>query len=298
MHRRTFLKGALSAFAIPSLSLSVAAEPSTPSISQTDLSQYGWKVTDPTPTIPSFSDSGRKEDVQKTSWGLNAFHGTNLPGKIEEATPLEDVDPLKHIWTTHVTTTDEDTKQVWTGSESGEAAASIDGTTEAAFEKYVTESVLQGEMEFRGEFHRKAAKQGTTGLLGQIPTFGPLIAQLTSWVWDMKTSVTTATEDTAHISQYYFSVPLTAISSDAESKVDEEVSLDYRGIYIDWFTDDNEFYAAGGVYPQSMEHMNVRLSEAFDSGMVDIDLGIDPEIQMETSRGFEKEVLDLLRKVG
>lgn len=298
MRRRAFLKTVPAAFATPLLaSETSSAKPSIPSINQTALNQHGWETADSKPVVPSFTEEDHQKMVRETEWGLNTFHGTKISDAVANATPLESVRPLQHIWAAHVKPSDKSEDLSWTGRETEEATAQIDGTTEAAYEKYIEGSILDGELDHVAEVHKKAAKQATTGVLGQIPVVGPLFSNAVSWGWTPKTSVTTATGDTAHISQYYFSIPVAALSPDAEDKVDEETSLDYRGIYIDWFTGNNEFYAAGAVYPQNRKHLNQRLSKAFDSGAMDVDLLGNTDYTLDTSKTYEQDILELLTKI-
>lgn len=285
--------------AVPILSSQSSAKSSPPTIKRSFLSKHGWTAVDSPPRTPSFTDDGHTEDLRKTSWTQNAFYGTTLPSAVEEVSPLEDVNPLKHIWATRVTPSDHNTKLAWTGGESGEAIVTIDGTTEAAFQRYVTEEILGAGMEYRGEYHRKGAKQGSLWGLSNVPWIGSLLSQGASLEWDMQSSITTGTGDTAHISQYFYSIPVTSFSSDAEENIDNEVSLDYRGLYIDWFTADNEFYAAGGVYPQDEQHLNARLSQAFDEGLGDWDgWGSDPDFTLGTDGNYEQEMVELLANIS
>lgn len=157
------------------------------------------------------------------------------------------------------------------------------------------ESILEGDIEFRGEWHRKAVEEGTGGLLGSLP--GPLGTTLEtafSWKWNLTTSVTTETGNTSHISEYYFSLPLTSVSADAEEQVETETALDFRGLYIDWFAEGNVFYAAGGIYPESENRLNEQLTDGFDSGILDFN---PPEFDISTDGAYEQEMIELLKEV-
>lgn len=224
----------MGAVAIPTTSTRTLASPRPPRIAQSELEAHGWEEVDTKPDLPPVINEDHPEDVDKTTFRLNAFYGTDLPAEIKSKTPLGDVRPLKHIWTACVTTTDATTEAVWNEGESAETAASIDGTAEEAFERYIQDSILDGDVEFRGEWHRKAVEEGTGGLLGSLPEpAGSILETAFSWKWNMTTTITTETGNTSHISEYYFSLPLTSVSDDAEENVESETALDFRGLYID-----------------------------------------------------------------
>ena len=296
MKRRQFIHSSCSLALIPFVSTTVSANSASnrrPKIPEDHLNGYGWERSSTSPEISGFEDSEHIENNQETSWGMNAFHGTAVRDAIEEETPFRRVRPLKHIWAARVTTDDEDTKRIWTEGEMAEAVSNIDSTTEHVFEQFMENSVLDGQLEFRGEWHRKAVSEGAGSLAGLVPG-GDVLYTMLSWTWDLQTTLTTATGNTASISEYYFSLPLNAIAENAEEEIENEVDLDFRGIYIDWFTEGNVFYSTGGVYPESEARLNEQLTDGFDAGVLDFDT---PEFDISTDEMYEQEMLDLLSKI-
>lgn len=265
-----------------------------PTIPEDHLNAYGWEMSSTNAKLPEFEEAKHIENIQKTRWGLNAFHGTSVRDAIEEETPFEGVRPLKHIWAARVTTDHELTKVIWTEGEAAEAASNIDSTTEHAFEQFMETDVLDGRLEFAGEWHRKAVSEGVGFLAGQIPVIGDGLSTAISWKWDLQTTMTTATGNTGSISEYSFSLPLEAIAENAGEEIENEVDLDFRGIYIDWFAEGNVFYSIGGVYPESKERLNEQLTDGFDAGILDFD---PPEFDISSNESYEQEMLDLLSKV-
>lgn len=251
MNRRKYLQTTCSLLGASMIPVGLAEaqnESSTLSISQTEFDAHGWRVAEKKPTLPSFPDEKHTENLEKTAWNLNAFYGAELPTQIEQSTPFENVRPLQHIWTARVTTTDETTKTIWRKGEAAEHVSNIDDTTEAAYEHFVQNSVLDSELKYRGEWHRKAVEEGAGFLSGLLPGgLGTAIDVALSWKWEMQSSIATETGNTATISEYYFSLPVKAISPDADEHVENELNLDFRGLYIDWFEKDDVFYATGGV---------------------------------------------------
>ncbi|ELZ68778.1 hypothetical protein C457_10971 [Haloferax prahovense DSM 18310] len=225
---------------------------------------------------------------------MSAFHGAAVRDAIEEETPFEGVRPLKHIWAARVTTDDEDAKRIWKEGEGAEVASDIDSTTEHVFEQFMEKNVLDGKLEFSGEWHRKAVSEGAGFLVGLVPVIGDGLSTAFSWKWDLQTTLTTATGATASISEYYFSLSLSSIAENAEEEIENEVDIDFRGIYIDWFTEGNVFYSMGGVYPESEERLNEQLTDGFDAGIMDFD---PPDFDISTGGMYEQEMLDLLSKV-
>jgi|AntDeeMinimDraft_4_1070355.scaffolds.fasta_scaffold10344_3 hypothetical protein len=155
-------------------------------------------------------------------------------------------------------------------------------------------SVLDGHLKFRGEWHRKAASEGAGFLGGLVPGIGDGISTAISWKWDLQTTLTTAPGNTASLSEYYFSLPIGAISENAEDEIENEVDIDFRGLYIDWFVEENVFYSMGGVYPESEERLSEQLTNGFDGGILDFNT---PEFEISTDGIYEQEMLDLLSKV-
>lgn len=297
MRRRQFIRSSCTLALTPSISTIVSANSVSdrpPKIPDDHLNSYGWVISSSKSELPEFEESKHIENIRKTSWGLNAFHGTSVRDAIEEETPFEGVRPLKHIWAARVTTDDEDTKGIWTEGEEAEAVSNIDSTTEHVFEQFMEKDVLDGRLEFRGEWHRKAVSEGAGFLAGLVPVIGDGLSTAFSWKWDLQTTLTTATGNSGSISEYYFSLPLNSIAENAEEEIENEVNLDFRGIYIDWFAEGNVFYSIGGVYPESEKRLNEQLTEGFDSGILDFD---PPEFNISTDGMYEQEMLDLLSKV-
>ena len=297
MRRRQFIRSSCTLALTPFISKIVSANSVSdrpPKIPEDHLDSYGWEMSSTNLELPDFEESKHIKNLQKTSWGLNAFHGTSVRDAIEEKTPFEEVRPLKHIWAARVTTDDEDTKGIWTEGEEAEAVSNIDSTTEHIFEQFMENDVLDGRLEFRGEWHRKAVSEGGGFLVGLVPVIGDGLSTAFSWKWDLQTTLTTATGNTGSISEYYFSLPLNAIAENAEEEIENEVNLDFRGIYIDWFAEGNVFYSIGGVYPESEKRLNEQLTEGFDAGILDFD---PPEFNISTDGMYEQEMLDLLSKI-
>lgn len=298
MKRRRFIRSVgsiVGASALPTTS--VAGETTTsrpPEIAQAVLDAYGWEQVGEVSELPSFTDEDHIENVEKTTFRLNAYHSTDLSEAIERATPLQGVRPLKHLWAARVTTDDKETEAIWNEGETAEAAAGIDGTTEEAFERYIEGSILEGNVEFHGEWHRKAVEEASGSVIGEIPIVGSGLATVFSWKWNLTTTITTKTGNTSHISEYYFSLPLSSISASAQQKIETETSLDFRGMYVDWFAEGNVFYAAGGIYPEDEARLNEQLSDGFDEGLLDFD---PPEFNISTDEDYEQEMLQLLREV-
>jgi hypothetical protein len=297
MRRREFIRSGCTLALIPGISTTASANSASnrpPRIPEDQLNSYDWVRSSSSPKLPNFEDSEHIENRQKTSWGIQGFHGNALRDEIEKQTSFEGVRPLKHIWAARVTTDDENTKRVWTEGEEAEAVSNIDSTTEYVFEQFMQNDVLDGGLEFRGEWHRKAVSEGGGFLAGLFPGIGDVLSIAFSWKWDLQTTLTTATENTGSISEYYFSLPLNSIAENAGEEIEDEVNLDYRGIYIDWFAEGNVFYSMGGVYPESEERLNEQLTNGFDAGILDFDT---PEFDISTDGMYEQEMLDLLSKV-
>ena len=298
MRRRQFIRSGSILALTPFVSTTVSAEDNNskqrPKIPQDQLDVYNWEKSSTTPDLPEFEDAEHIENVQKTDWKLNAFHGTAVRDAIEEKTPFTGVKPLKHIWAAKVTTDDDYTEIVWSEGAASEVASNIDSTTESVFQRFVENQPVDGEFNELLEWHRGVAKQGIEYTLSQIPYVGSVASGISSSEWDLSTSETTATGHTPSISEHYVSLPLSAIAENGGEEVENEVDLDFRGIYIDWFTEDNVFYSVGGIYPESEERLNEQLTDGFDDGVLDFS---PPDFDISTERAYEQEMLDLVSKV-
>lgn len=293
MQRRRFLQSSaavLSASVLSSTAAASESDTSQPVIPSGELQANSWTAMDSQPSLPDFVDADHRENVELTQWDLNAFHGEKIHREVEKATPFTDVRPLSHIWTATVTPAEGEEFELWRKGESAESLTDIDDTTEEAYERYMENQVLNGELEYVGEWHRKAVKEGAGLLAGKLP-FGDLFAILMSWKWELQGSLTTHSGVSASISEYYFGLPLTAISPDAEQHVENETTVDFRGLYIDWFAQDGVFKAAGAVYPEDRENLTSQIEKGLDDTIIPFDT---PEFDIDTREEYEPEMIELL----
>lgn len=297
MQRRHFLQSSaaavLSASVLPSIASASESDTSQTAIPSTQLNT-GWSSVDEQLSVPGFDDEEHVENKEITEWNLDAFHGQAISKAVEEATPFTDVHPLTHLWTATVIPVEGEEFETWQKGESAEFTTDIDATTEKAFEQYMEDEVLQEELYYAGEYHRGAAKQTAGWVAGLLP-FNLGYAYdvfVSNWLWKSQDSVTTHSEISASISQYYFGLPLTAISPDAEQHVENETTVDFRGVYIDWFSEDEVFNAAGAVYPENRGNLESQLEDGLDEGLADF-----PSVKLDTKEEYEPDILKMLREV-
>jgi hypothetical protein len=294
MQRRHFLRSSAAALSVSALSPAAVASESdtTPTAIPSSRLTSGWGSVDEKLSLPEFDEKTHEENVQLTEWNLDAFHNKTISNAVEESTPFSDVHPLTHLWTATVTPAEDEEFQSWQKGESAELTTDIDATTEAAFEHYVQNEILSEELYFAGEWHRKAGNELIGQILGTIPWLGAPIETFWSWKWEMQDTVSTYSGVSSTISEYYYGLPLTAISEGAEQHVENETTVDFRGLYIDWFSQDGVFTAAGAVYPENRNNLQNQLEDGLDEGITDF-----PEVTLDTEKEYEPQVLKMLQKV-
>jgi hypothetical protein len=251
------------------------------------LEEYGWKQI----TSPSLPDLPDEDDlIDETEWGLAAYVDQSHREHVKNQTNGVVDTNLKHLWATRVGTTDQLFRQKrWNtvgGRELLEMIVTVDGVTEKVFEDYVTKEINNGALEKVAEGHRKAISW-VSDIPSYIPYAGPVISYGIDFLWDAQTSINVATGGSAYLSQYFLDYPVTKDSLGASSQdTIVTTSLDYRGWYVDWFSE-GDFYAAGGVCPEDADHLSERLSDA-----------IEEEVDIETPEiPYEQEMLELLTNI-
>lgn len=293
MNRREFLKsvGAIPA-GITAMPHSIAASQNstdkTQLVTTNTLDKHGWKSNEslPKPALPDHT-----ELLKKTQWETQVYTDTTTRDSINEQINEEVTVDLKLCWVTRITTDNFLKQKYWNALGRGEAAEiayDADDATQDAFEKYVDETANGGKFEYVTEGHRKATSFLVTNIPGMVPGVGEVIPIGIDMLWDLQTTINTATGGDSYLSQYFYDYPIstTALGLPASYSLDDTGSLNYRALYADWMAAD-AFFAGGVVYPETAEHLADRLGDAFAT-----------EIELTPDRTYEEEALDLLTHIS
>lgn len=242
-----------------------------PSVRDDYLDDYGWQKAGE----PDLPDNLPGEEIPEDPlWGLVSFEDDNLTPTVNEQTDGVIDTQLMSMVTVRVT---ELGYLLTPSGEKGEFRVDIDSVAEE-----VCEEVIRSEMEnidILTEFHLKTKEQLYNWTVGQLPYVGEAVSVSLDYLWETPSSLSTRDGVTAFLAQYYASKTI-------QGDDGTEYEMDYRGLYADWFYED-DFFAALAFYPEDEDELSDVVLDA---------AGV--ELELDRRMTVEKEIIKLLSGVG
>lgn len=271
MDRRTFLRE----LTVVPLSIDLFGSESDsgstqyPNVRGGYLDDYGWKETG-NPKLPD--QLPNKEIEDESRWGLVAYADDHITPIVRKQTDNLIDTQLMSMVAARASGVGRYTPD----SEMGEIATGIDGVAEEVCEEVILSKM--DNLETHRDFHIKTIQQIGELTVGQIPYFGEGVSTSLGYFWDTPGSINTRNGQAPYLAQYLASKTLKANGVEYE--------VDYRGLYADWFYDE-DLYAAIAFYPEDKETLSEAVLE-----LTDVNLNLDGDI------AFEREVIKMLSGVG